>query len=171
MTDLPQINSWGAVAAGLAAFVIGPAWFSTVLFGKHWASSVESSGLQKGSPALAMGAALAASVVSAFAMAILFHIGRIDTIAMGALGGLLVGLGIVAVSSLSDVLFVAQARLWWLVQTGYRIVGFVVMGAVVGASAPSAPQSVPAAPTTAIQGMVDTSAATIDSASAPDSSR
>jgi hypothetical protein len=171
MTELPQINSWGAVAAGLAAFVIGPAWFSPALFGKHWAESVEASGLRKGSAPLAMGMALVASVISAFAMAILFHIGRIDTISMGALGGLLVGMGIVAVSGLSDVLFVGQARLWWLVQAGYRIVGFVVMGAVVGASAPPPPAASPTAPTAAIQETVGTPAAAQDSAPKADSAR
>lgn len=160
MTDLPQINAWGAVAAGLAAFVVGPAWFSPFLFGRQWEASVEASGLKKGSPPLAMGFALAASVVSAFALAILFHIGHIDTIAMGALAGLLVGLGVVAVSSLSDALFIGQARLWWLVQAGYRVVGFVIMGAVVAASATNPP--------TQIQ-IIAPPAAIMDTASAPDS--
>lgn len=136
MTELPLINAWGAASAGLAAFVIGPAWFSPFLFGKAWTTSVEASGLKKGSPPLAMGAALAASLVSAFAMAILFSFGDIASAARGALAGFVIGLGIVAVSGLSDALFVAQARLWWLVQAGYRVVGFCIMGLIIGASTP-----------------------------------
>lgn len=136
MTQLPLINAWGAASAGLATFVIGPAWFSPFLFGKAWSASVEASGLKKGSPPLAMGAALVASLVSAFAMAILFSFGDISTAIRGALAGFVIGLGIVAVSGLSDALFVAQARLWWLVQAGYRVVGFCIMGLIIGASTP-----------------------------------
>jgi hypothetical protein len=136
MFDFQQINVWGTLAAGLAAYALGPLWFSPVLFGKRWGDSVRASSLLPGSPALAMGTTLATTLAAAFAMALLFQVGGIDSTGRGLVAGALVGLGIVATSSLSDALFVGQVRLWWAIQAGYRIVAFLLLGAILGASAP-----------------------------------
>lgn len=136
MFDLDQINPWGTVAAGLAAYALGPLWFSPVLFGTRWSDSLKSCSGQPGSPLVAMGLTLPTTLLAAFAMALLFQVGGIDTTGRGILAGLIVGLGIVVSTSFSDALFVNQIRAWWLIQAAYRIVSFLVLGAILGASAP-----------------------------------
>ncbi len=136
MYDLDQINLWGTIAAGLAAYALGPLWFSPVLFGTRWSESLKASSGQPGSPMVAMGLTLPTTLLAAFAMALLFQVGGIDTTGRGLVAGLIVGLGIVVSTSFSDALFVNQVRTWWLIQAAYRTLSFLLLGAILGASAP-----------------------------------
>jgi len=136
MFDLAQINVWGTIAAAFATFALGAVWFSPVLFMKSWSESLAKNPKDMGSPVVAMGLTLVTTIVTAFALALLFQAGDIDTTGRGLLAGAIVGLGIAATSSLSDALFVGQVKRWWVIQVGFRIVGFIVMGAIIGASAP-----------------------------------
>lgn len=136
MFDVSLINVWGTVAAAMAVFALGALWFSPAMFMKPWAESLARRPDELGSPALSMGLTLVTTLISSFAMALLFQAGDIDTTGRGIVAGAIVGLGISAATSLSDALFVRQVRVWWLIQVAYRIVGFVLMGAIIGASAP-----------------------------------
>ena len=85
---------------------------------------------------VAMGLTLPTTLLAAFAMALLFQVGGIDTTGRGLVAGLIVGLGIVVSTSFSDALFVNQIRTWWLIQATYRTFSFLLLGAILGASAP-----------------------------------
>lgn len=136
MFDFSLINVWGTIAAAMAVFALGALWFSPALFMKPWSESLAKRPDELGSPAVAMGLTLVTTLVTSFAMALLFQAGDIDTTGRGIVAGFIVGVGIVAATSFSDALFVRQARVWWLIQVLYRIVGFVLMGAIIGASSP-----------------------------------
>lgn len=139
MIDFQQINVWGAVAGALAAFALGGFWFSPLLFGRAWAASVNKQPEELGSPIVAMSLSLVTTLVQVFLIAILFQIAGLDTTGLGLAGGLLLGL-LFFLASLSDAVFtgVAKAR-WWWIQAAYRILAVLIMGAIVGASAPENP--------------------------------
>lgn len=136
MFDFSLINVWGTVAAAMAVFALGALWFSPALFMKPWSESLSKSPDELGSPAVAMGLTLVTTLITSFAMALLFQAGDIDTTGRGLVAGFIVGLGISAATSFSDAVFARQVRKWWVIQVLYRIVGFVLMGAIIGASAP-----------------------------------
>jgi MFS family permease len=139
MFHLDQINVWGTVAAGLAVYALGAVWFSPVLFMNAWSQSLGRKPGERGSPLVAMGLTFVTTMITAFAMALLFQVGDIDTTLRGLLVGALIGFGIAGTSSLSDALFVGNLRQWWVIQVAFRVVSFLVMGAILGAAAPQSP--------------------------------
>lgn len=136
MFDLTQINLWGTIAAAMATYALGALWYSPALFGKAWFESLGKRKEEMTSPVLAMGLTLVTTVVTAFALALLFQIGGIDSTGRGLVAGGIVGAGVVGVTSFSDALFAGQIRIWWLIGLANRLAGFLLMGAIIGASAP-----------------------------------
>jgi len=135
MIDLQQINVWGTVAAALAAFALGGVWFS-VLFGKAWARSLGKDPKELGSPMVAMSLFLLTALLQAFAIALLFQAAGLDTTGLGLAGGLILG-AIVFLSTLADAGFTGALKArWWWIQASYRLLGILLVGAIVGASAP-----------------------------------
>lgn len=139
MIDFESINVWGAVAAALAQFALGVLWFSPALFGRQWSESVKASAGEPGSPVVAFSLFLLSSVGVAFLVALLFSAAGFDTTGKGLAGGLLLA-GIVFLSILSDGAFSGHLRhRWWWIRLAYRVVGTLLLCAVVGASAPRSP--------------------------------
>lgn len=137
MFESVQINPWGCVAAGLAVFCFGGLWFSPMLFSKSWAESVRGSGLQLGKPPVALPVLFAASIAAAFLVAVLFSLAELDSTGKGLVGGLLVG-AVVSLCSLADAPFTGLlSTRWWWIQWAFRFLSMVLMGAIVGASAPA----------------------------------
>lgn len=137
--DLQQINLWGALAGAFASFAIGGLWFSPMLFGKAWSSSMGKRPDELGSPAAAFGLFLLTSVIRVFLIAALFQIAGIDTTGKGFMGGLVLA-AIVFFTSLSNAGFTGTIKTkWWWIQAAYEIVGVIVMATIVGASAPERP--------------------------------
>jgi len=139
MVDLQQINVWGAVAAALAAFALGGAWFSPLLFGRAWAASLGKRSEEKGSPIVAMSFSLITTVVQVFIIAVLFQVAGLDTFGLGLAGGVFLA-AIVFLSTLSDAAFTGAIKgRWWWIQASYRVLGILIMCAIVGISAPESP--------------------------------
>lgn len=136
MFESIQINPWGCLAGGVCVFAFGGLWFSPVMFSKSWSENVVRSGLSMGKPALALPVFLAASIALAFLEAVLFSMAGWDTAGKGIVGGLLFG-ALVSLTALSDVPFTSLLRAsWWWNQLAFRILAMVLLGLVVGASAP-----------------------------------
>ncbi|MBK8803936.1 MAG: DUF1761 domain-containing protein [Fibrobacteres bacterium] len=136
MFESVQINPWGCVAAGLAVFALGGLWFSPVLFSKAWSESVQAGGHKLGKPTVALPVLFTASIATAFAVAVLFSLAGLDTTVRGLVGGIFLG-AIVSLCSFADAPFtnLLSAR-WWWIQWAFRFLSLVVLGVIVGASAP-----------------------------------
>jgi len=128
--DFSVIN-WLAVAlAAIAAMVVGVIWYGP-LFAKQWltASGVSHEQLRAGA-VRAYVLALLAAVVMAIVLAPLIARGGV---VFGAIAGLAVGLGWVAMSLGMITLFERRPFAYWAINGGYAVVTYTAMGAIIGA--------------------------------------
>jgi hypothetical protein len=130
---MPDINLLAVIAAAISTFAIGGLWYSPVLFYKPWlrANGFAEADVQKGTPAVIFGLAFVFSVIMAANLAA--FLARPDTTVTwgataGALTSIWVVLGIAVVA-----LFERRPWSYVLVNGGYWLVSFVIMGAILGA--------------------------------------
>jgi hypothetical protein len=124
--------SWLAVVLGaLAFFAVGALWYGLVL-SKPWMRAV---GIDPDAPGgnvpLTFGGALAREIVAAIGLAAV--IGAQATAGTGLGIGVAVGL-LLGVTTLGvQYLFERRPAALWAINGGHTVVGFAVMGAVIGA--------------------------------------
>ena len=133
------INYMAILAAGIASMLVGFAWYSRVLFGPAWAKCrgidmndpKQSQELKKGMGTV-YAASFGATLLSAFAMCLL--VVRIQS--GGVLGGLKLGLvvwlGFTMTVQLSAARFGHKNRTLFFIDTGYQLVCYLAMGAILG---------------------------------------
>jgi hypothetical protein len=128
------VNWLAVIVAAVVDFVLGFAWYSRALFGRRWATlagiNLEQMSGGGASPIYAVPAVRA--LVSAYVLALLALGLGASTLLDGALLGLLVSLGFVVASTVDDYVFTGRPRDLWVLNSGYHVVGFVVMGAIIG---------------------------------------
>ena len=131
-TMFADVNFLAVLVATVLAFVIGGLWYSPMLFFKAW---LDGAGLteeqsQQGHPAKIYGGAFVMTFIAATLLAVV--IGDHKSLASGLHWGLIVGLGWVSTSFATNYLFERRSFKLWLVNAGYNVVLFTVMGVVIG---------------------------------------
>ena len=134
MIDYSTINYLGVFVAAIAGFVLGGAWFAPPVFGAAWLRAL---GKKKnelpGSPTKALAITALTTWVTAYVLAVFILALNITTAFGGAMVGLSIGVGIVAMSMYSDSLFCNWPFRLILIQACYRVVSLALMGAILGA--------------------------------------
>jgi hypothetical protein len=133
------VNVWAVLAAGVAAMMAGFLWYSPLLFAKPWmalmgydpADKAKTEELQKGAGKL-YALSFVASLVTAFVLGKVIHIATVNTALYGAKIGAALWLGFVATVQLTDVLFAKKPAKLYLINTGYQLVCYLAMGAILG---------------------------------------
>lgn len=127
------INPWAVLAAAVSTFVIGGLWYSPVLFARPWmeAASLTEAQVKAGSPARIFGGAFVLALVMSANLAA-FLAGPRDVV-WGMTAGALAGVGWVSTALGTIYLFERRPLKLFLVNAGYQVVSFVVMGAILGA--------------------------------------
>jgi hypothetical protein len=134
------INVWAVLVAALATMVIGFLWYSPLLFARPWMvvmgndpnDKAKLAEMQKSAgPMYAM--SLVASVLSAAVLGKIIAIATVDTALYGMKIGLAVWLGFVTTVQLTNALFSKQPVKLYAINTGYQLVCYLVMGAILGA--------------------------------------
>lgn len=127
---LSRLNYWAVLTAALSAFLIGGAWYSPALFAKQWmaANRLAEADLKRGNIALIFGGSFALALISALALAM--FIGPSSSLSFGAMAGALVGFGWVGTSFGVTYLFERKPFILFLINAGYHIVTFMVMGII-----------------------------------------
>lgn len=129
-TAMQNLNWLAVIAAAFSTFMIGGIWYK--VFEKGWMSSnrFTSEDLKDRNMGLIFGLAFLFSLIMAFNLAL--FIGQED-MAYGAVAGFLTGFGWVffAIGIIS--LFENRSANYVLINGGYMIVAFTVMGAIIGA--------------------------------------
>lgn len=127
------VNFWAVLVATVLAFVLGGLWYSPMLFFKAWldGAGLTEEDAQQGHPAKIYGGAFVMTFIAATLLAVV--IGSHKSLLVGLHWGLIVGLGWVATSFATNYLFERRSLKLWLVNAGYNVVLFLVMGAVIGA--------------------------------------
>ena len=128
-----EINYLAVVAAAVSTFLIGGLWYSPLLFYRPWMKANGFSEADvKGGEGKIFGLAFLFSLLMAANLAA-FLAGPETTAAWGATAGLLAGLGWVALGIGVVALFERRSWSYILVNGGYFVVAFTVMGAILGA--------------------------------------
>jgi len=128
------------LVAAISTIVVGFIWYSPILLAKPWMREMgydpndkaKVAEMQKtAGPAYL--ASFIASLVSAFILALFFHEMHVQSIHYGLLIAFHVWLGFVATVQLTGVLFMKQSMKLFSINTGYQLVCYLVMGAILSA--------------------------------------
>lgn len=135
--DLLSGLNWLAVIVGAAIyFVLGAVWFAPPVFGRPWMAAIgfdESRPRPEMNPASYAGPAvfyLIASIVTAM----LARATGTDTVAEGAILGLLVGVGYALTVTATDAVFdpnKPRPWTWFAISGAYHVVALVIVGILV----------------------------------------
>jgi len=131
-----NVNLLSVLAAGIT-MILGFVWYSPALFAKPWMREMgydlndkaKLKEMQK-SAGPTYGIAFLAGLVSAFMLAKILSITPIDTALYGMKLGLGVWLGFVATVQLTGALFMKSSMKLFAINTGYQLVCYLVMGAI-----------------------------------------
>jgi len=129
------------VLAAVATMVVGFLWYSPLLFAKPWMLAMgydpnDKAGLdemRKGAGKL-YGAAFLSSLAAAFVLGKIVVVTTVITVPYGMKVGFAVWLGFVASVQLTDTLFGRKPFKLFLINTGYQLVCYLVMGAILAVS-------------------------------------
>jgi hypothetical protein len=131
------VNVVPVLVAAVATMIVGFIWYSPFLFAKAWMVAMgydpndkaKTGEMRKGAGKL-YGMAFAASLVSAFVLAKIIEITTVNTAIYGMKVGFAVWLGFVATVQLTDKLFGRKPAKLFLINTGYQLACYLVMGTI-----------------------------------------
>jgi hypothetical protein len=127
-----QLNIPAVLCAALLSFAIGGLWYSPLLFAKPWMreNGLSEERLQGAPMGRVFGLAALAALVMAFNLAA--FIGAKGSLAFGLFAGFATGLGWVAMSLGVIYLFEQRSLKLWLINSGYQVVAYTLMGGLIG---------------------------------------
>jgi hypothetical protein len=133
------INYFSIPVAAIAGMLLGFVWYSPLLFGPAWAKCrgidmhdpKQSQELQKGMGGI-YAASFAATLLSATALCLLVVRVQSGGVLGGIKLGILVWLGFTMTVQLTSALFSHKNKTLFFIDTGYQLVCFLAMGAILG---------------------------------------
>ena len=134
------VNLWAVLVSALATMVVGFVWYSPLLFARPWTilmgydpdDKAKLAEMQKSAGPSYM-LSLVASLASAAVLGKIIAVATINTPLYGMKVGLAVWLGFVTTVQFTNALFSRQRNKLYLINTGYQLVCYLVMGAILGA--------------------------------------
>lgn len=130
--DMSQINFLAVFVAALSSFLLGGLWYSPILFANAWMK--ENGFSEEDMKNASMGKIFGGSFV--FALIISFNlaafIGPESDLAFGLFAGFAAGFGWVAMSFGITYLFERRSFKLFLINAGYQVVTYTIMGAILG---------------------------------------
>jgi hypothetical protein len=135
--ELMDVNVWPVLVAGVATMVVGFLWYSPLLFARPWMvlmgydpnDKTKLEEMRKGA-GKSYGITFVASLVSAFVLAKIIDITTVNSALYGMKIGFAMWLGFVTTVQLTGVLFAKQPAKLYLINTGYQLVCYLAMGAI-----------------------------------------
>jgi len=132
-----DVNLWAVLAAAMATMVVGFIWYSPMLFARPWMKlmgfdpddKAKLAELQAGA-GKSYAISFLASLASAFVLGKIIDIASVNTAVFGMKIGFAVWLGFVTTVQLTDMLFGRKAGKLYLINTGYQLVCYLAMGAI-----------------------------------------
>jgi hypothetical protein len=123
-----HISNCAAVVAAIVGMTIGAFWYSPIGFGKVW---MRLTGIEEPKGALrAFVVGLITMIMMSYSLAVCVDVFGAETLASGALVGGFIWLGFVATVTLGLVVWEGRRFSLYLINAGYYLVAFAVMGAI-----------------------------------------
>lgn len=131
-TAFAGINWLSVIVAALAAFAVGGLWYSPVLFSNAWVKElkINEEELKKANMPLIFGTTFALNIISALVLDM--FIGQNASLLSGLGYGLIVAVAWVSTSLGINYLFARKTLKLFLIDAGYFLVFFPIMGAILG---------------------------------------
>ena len=135
--NLHHLNWVAILVAAVSTMILGFVWYSPLLFAKPWVREMgydlndkaKMEEMRKGAgPAYA--GSFAASVISAFTLALFLHAMHIENVHHGLTTGFHVWLGFVATVQFTGALFMKQSMKLFAINTGNKLYSYLAMGAI-----------------------------------------
>ena len=132
-TAFSNINWLSVIVATVAAFIIGALWYSSVLFGKVWQKELGLSDekIKNANMPVIFGTSFVLEFIAAFVLEM--FIGSEANVTTGIIAGALVGIAWVATAIGTNYLFARKSFRLFLIDSGYFVLLFIVMGGILGA--------------------------------------
>ena len=133
------VNLWAILVSALATMVAGFVWYSPMLFAKPWTilmgydpnDKAKLAEMQK-SAGPSYATSLVASILSAMVLGKVIYVAHVTSAPYGVKIGFAVWLGFVTTVQLTNALFMRQPFKLYLINTGYQLVCYLAMGAILG---------------------------------------
>jgi hypothetical protein len=127
-----NINWLAVLAAACSTFFIGGLWYSPLVFGKKWMAinGFSEEDVHQGSAAKILGGTLVLSFFSATTLSL--FVGPQSSVGFCTVAGFLIGLDWIAVAFGITYLFERKSFTHFLINAGYFIVAFTLMGFIIG---------------------------------------
>jgi Protein of unknown function (DUF1761) len=134
---LHHVNLLAVLVAAISTMIVGFLWYSPILFAKPWMREMgydpedkaRIKEMQK-SAGPAYAGSFVASLISAFVLALFFHWLRVSGIHYGLVTSFHVWLGFVATVQFTDALFQKKSMKLFAINTGFQLLCFLAMGAI-----------------------------------------
>ena len=131
------VNLLAVLVAAIATMILGFLWYSPILFAKPWTVAMgydlndkaKMDEMRKGAGKL-YGITFVASLISAFVLAKIIDVTTVNAVLYGMKIGFAVWLGFVTTVQLTSTLFKKRPIKLYLIDTGYQLVCYLVMGAI-----------------------------------------
>jgi hypothetical protein len=131
------INVWAVLVAAISSMIVGFIWYSPMLFAKPWTKlmgydindKAKMDEMRKGAGKM-YGLAFVASLLAAGVLRKIIMISTVHSAIYGIKVALAVWLGFVTTVQLTDAIFGKKPAKLYLINTGYQLVCYVVMGAI-----------------------------------------
>ena len=132
-----NLNWLAILVAAISTMVVGFLWYSPLLFAKPWMREMgydpndkAKTEEMKKTAGPAYAGSMVASLISAFILALFLHWLRAESLHIGLMVGFHVWLGFVATVQFTDALFTKKSMKLFAINTGYQLVCYLVMGAI-----------------------------------------
>ena len=130
--DVSKLNFLAIAVAAGTTFLLGGLWYSPILFATSWMREAGLTPEQTRQAKLARVFGLSALAALVMAVNLALFIGA-QGVAFGTFAGLATGLGWVAMSLGVIYLFEQRSLKLWLINSGYQVAAYTMMGAILGA--------------------------------------
>ena len=135
-----SLNWLAILVAAISTMIVGFLWYSPLLFAKPWmremgydpSDKAKTQEMQK-SAGPAYAGSFVASLISAFTLALILHGLNAQGLDFGLMVSFHVWLGFVATVQFTGALFMKQSMKLFAINTGYQLVCYLVMGAILTA--------------------------------------
>ena len=130
--DLGAINYVAAAVSAVVLMALGFAWYAPFLFGKAWLAALGKTEeeMRSAGPRPALFAALADATLTSLTLAIVLQAASITGAGGGVVAALGLAIGFSGVSIISNGAFEGRPRPLVLVNLGYRLVGYPIVGII-----------------------------------------
>ncbi len=130
--NLSEINYLAVFVASLAYFFLGAIWYSKLMFARSWmaALNIDPENIDKSNVGRMLLTTFIADFILSLSIAILIHLISIQVVSAAVKLGLLIGIGFIFTTFLTNTLFEKKSSKLLMINSGYHILGCIIASSI-----------------------------------------